>query len=616
MQFADERPDGAASGSETVTDPTDAARETMQRLVREHPMPPDDAPEANATADVAETGQPDSSTTDSGGASIYGGRSVVGLDVGTRTLKIVHLQTSGTGIRLVNAAVRYLPPPSDPERLDAVSETVEAFIASAKPRIKAACCALAGEGVATICCTMPKMGEKDLANALRWKVAEDNAVDAERSTVGFYALDKKRTTGNSALVVAAAPSHIGRLDALFSNDTPRLSLVISEPLAVDNVVAAAYHTEERGPVAVLDIGTTAAKLTITGRNGLEFTREIPVGGDTVTAALAGTVTLDSGPVEISRQAAEQLKRKYTVGDTGLVEAAGVVLPANRLLGAIRPVLERLASEIVRSSQFYAQSHGLAKIESLFICGGGATLGGLADYFTKETRIPATVLDPWRTLGFEMPPDLDADPALFAVATGAAIHDSSRINLLPAHIRARRVISAVRTISLVVTAVAFLALAGLSWTARQQAVELRKVEELKRESSAPMERMAKTIALAQDYERALVKRKKILNALGVGRAVHAAVVKELSNIMPEGTYLRSLGFGVNKGVREMRLVVDVYEMSSASVVRLKQRLVAALEDSPFFVNVSFSPLNNPASKDGRSPDESLQLACQVLGFPGD
>ena len=67
---------------------------------------------------------------------------------------------------------------------------------------------------------------------------------------------------------------------------------------------------------------------------------------------------------------------------------------------------------------------------------------------------------------------------------------------------------------------------------------------------------------------------------------------------------------------MRLVVDVYEMPSASVVRLKQRLVAALEDSPFFVNVSFSRLNNPASKNGRSPDESLQLTCQVLGFPGD
>ena len=615
MQFADERPTGSTPGSETVTDPTDAARETMLRLVRQHPMPPDaatPAPEPEAPAE-SPSGTP---AAEFSSPTIARGRSVIGLDVGSRTLKLVHLQPGGAGVRLVGAIEKELPPPSDPDRLDAVTKIVQAFAAAAKPRIKAACCAIAGDGAATVCCTMPKMAEKELANALRWKVAEDGSVDADRAIIEYYTVEGDRRSGQTQAVVAAVPPDIHRIDTVFHDDRPRLLAVITEPIAAANVLMASYRADERVPAAVLDIGAGASRLTIVGPHGIEFTREIPVGGDTVTAALAGTVTLDSGPVEISRQAAEQLKRNYTIGDTGFVEAAGVVLPANRLLGAIRPVLERLASEVVRSSQFYAQSHSLAKVEDLFICGGGATLGGLADYFTKETRISATILDPWRALGFEMPPDLDVDPALFAVATGAAIHDGSKINLLPAHIRARRMISAVRTVSLVVSAVAFLALAGLSWTARQQAVELRKVEELKHESSAPMERMAKTIALAEDYETALVKRKRILNALGVGRSVHAAVVKELSNIMPEGTYLRSLGFGVNKGVREMRLVVDVYEMPSASVVRLKQRLVAALEDSPFFVNVSFSRLNNPASKNGRSPDESLQLTCQVLGFPGD
>ena len=617
MGLTDDTLDGAAPKLETATDPAETARETGVRFIKEHPMPLDDeAPQTDSSDVTAEAPHPEPISTELGTATTLSGRSVLGLDVGTRTLKIVHLQPAGAGIRLLNVEVIPLPPPSDPERFTFAADAVQRFLTDAKPRVRTACCAIGGQGTATACCTMPKMSDKDLANALRWKIAEADSVDADHSTVDSYALDKKRTSGTSEFVVAAAPRDIGKLDAFFPNGNPRLALVVPEPVAIDNIVAATYHPQERGPVAVLDIGTSSARLTITGSHGLEFTRDIPVGGDTITAALAGTVTLADGPVEISRHTAEELKRKYAIGGADLVEAGGVVLPASRILGAIRPVLERLTSEVVRSVQFYGQIHGLAKVESLLICGGGAALSGLADFFSKETRIPTAVLNPWRALGVDVPPDLDADPALFAVATGAAIHDGSKLNLLPAHIRARRTISAVRTISLIVSAVAFLALAGLSYTAAQQAEKLRAVAQLKRESAAPVRAIARKVEIAQSYARALAKRKGILKALGAGRAIHAAVLKELSNIMPEGTYLRSLAFGTTKSVREVRLVVDVYAMPSAGTVRLKQRLIAALEDSPFFVNVSFSPLSSRASGDRRSPDETLQLACQVLGFPGD
>ena len=349
MGIADDKPNDAAPDPGTVTDPTDTARETILRLVKTHPMPRDDgATQAGDAEGNSGTRQSEPTSTGLGTATIFSGRSVIGLDAGARTLKIVHLQTAGAGIQLLNTKVSPLPPPSDPERFDAIAAAIQAFVGNTKTRIRRACYAISGEGVSTICCTMPKMSEKDLANALRWKIAEADSVDAERSTVGFYALHKKRRSGDSEFVVAAAPRDIGKADALFPDNNPRLELVVSQPVAIDNVVAATYHTEDRGPVAVLDIGTSSARLTITGLRGLEFTRDIPVGGDTITAALAGTVTLADGPVEISRQTAEELKHKYAIGGADLVEAGGVVLPASRILGAIRPDLERLASEVVRS----------------------------------------------------------------------------------------------------------------------------------------------------------------------------------------------------------------------------------------------------------------------------
>ena len=617
MGLADDTSDGAAPELTSVGEPAETTQETVVRFIKEHPMPRDDDAPQTAEPEIAtQTRNAEPASTDTWATPTLSARSVLGLDIGTRTLKLVHLQTTGAGIRVVDAMVTPIPPRSAPERSDAVAAAAQAFVADAKPKIKSACYAISGDGVATICCTMPKMSEKDLANALRWKIAEADTVDAEHSTVGYYALEKTRASGNSELVVAAAPLDIANADTLFRAAGPCLALVVSEGVAVDNVITASQQATQGGPVAVLDIGTSSARLTITGSRGLEFTRSIPVGGDTITAALAGTVTLLEGPVEISHHTAEYLKRNYTIGGGEPVEADDVVLPAGRVLAAIRPVLERLSSEIVRSVQFYGQSHELVKVEKLLICGGGATLGGLADFFTNETRIPTAVLDPWRSLDVDVPAGLDVDPTLFSAATGAAIHDRSRMNLLPPQVQARRTLSAVRTVSLITSGAMLLALACLSWTATRQAEALKAAAQQKRDSAVPMQAIAEKVATAQAYDHALGKRRAMLRELGVGRPIHAAILKELSNIMPEGTYLRSLSFGVPKGVRTVRMVVDVYAIPSANTVRLKQRLVAALEESPFFVNVSFSPLSSQASTDNRSPDETLEFSCQALGFPGD
>ena len=549
-------------------------------------------------------------------ASIHGSRSVIGLDVGTRTLKIVHLQTSGTGIRLVDAQTVDLPPKSDPERLEFVASSVRAFLAQAKPRVRAACCALSGEGVATVCCSMPKMGDSDLAEALRWKVADAASVEASDCIVGHYVLDSKSAGGNVDVVAAAVPHNVGQVDQLFDSDTPRLSVVISEPIAAENIVMAAYHAQEHGPVAVLDIGTTTCRLSVVGEKGLEFTREVPVGSDTITAALAGKVTLENETIDVSRATADQLKRLYTIGSSKSVTAMGVTLPGGRILASIRPVLERIGSEVVRSLQFYAQGHGLRKVDALFITGGGAALGGLPEYLSKETHITTARMDPWRMLGFDIAPDVAVEPALFAVATGAAIHNSSRINLVPAHIKARRTVHAIRAGSFIVSSCVILALAGLSWKANQNKAELERTLRVKQNATQPMEEAAVRIEVAKTFEAELARRKAILSSLGVGRPMHAAIFKELSNIMPEGTYLRSLSFSKSEGVRRVSLSVDVYSMQTVSSLRLKQQLIAALEDSPFFVNVSFRPTRGREQSAVRRPDEALELTCQVLGFPGE
>jgi len=613
--MANEAPPAGGPDAETVVEP-------MLRATPEPASPASPPAHPNTmtieTADASPLPASQASASDPkpelSNATLYGSRSVIGLDIGEQTLKLVHIHAASDGLRLGDATVTSLPPKSDPGRFDLIAKTVADFLTSAKPRVRTACCAMSGEQTATLCCSLPRMGDKDLAQALQWKIAEAASIDADRLIVGHSVVGTGHG-GNVDVVAAAVPTGLDRVDALFPRDNPRLSLVITEPLAVENVIRAAYHDQEHGPVAVLDIGGPGAKLTIIGETGLEFTRRLPVGGDAITAALAVKMTLDDQTVQISRQVAERLKKKYAIGQDAPVQSAGITVPATRILGAIRPVLERVASEVVRSLQFYAQTHNQAKVESLLLCGGGATLQGLDQYFTREARIPTTLLDPWRMLGCRVRHGVTVDPALFAVATGAVIHDGSRINLLPPRIRARRMISLVRASSILITAIATCALLGLSWVAHKQSAQLRAMLTEKQASTSPMQAIVDQIAAADAQRAELGRRQEILRLLGVGKPIHAAILKELSNVTPEGAYLRSLSFDDAHGVPEIRLLVDVYSMPGMTATRLKQRLIARLEESPFFVNVSFSPSAVHVDKGLRAPDEALELTCQVLGFPG-
>lgn len=550
-----------------------------------------------------------------GGLSLKRARSVLGMDVGARTIKLVHIHSTGSGLRVAGAAVFELPPPSDPNRFGAMARAVAGFVSRAKPGLRVARCALSGDGVATICSTMPRMPENELTEAMHWKLVEATSNRIDTAETGCHVLSTNEATGNIDIVAAAVPGDLGGVDTLFRSDRPRLGVVITAPLAAGTLLNTAFGTHDHSPVAMVDIGATSSRLSVVGPHGLEFTRSIPVGGDTITAALTGKMTIAEQMTDITREAAEQLKKQYRIGQREHVEAAGLVIPGSRILGAIRPALERLGTEIVRSLQFYTQSHNLRKVESVFICGGGAMLGGLAEYLTTETRIATRLLDPWRLLGIEVGPAVQLCPTLFAVATGAALHDGSQINLLPARVRAHRTVATIRTGALATTACAVLALVGLSWTAANQKAKLSNMLVQKQESTQSMERLAAKIATVNEYRTELARRQQLLNSLGVGRPLHAAVLKELSNIMPEGTYLRAVSFPESSGLRKVELDVEIYSMPHAGHILLKQRLLAALEESPFFANVSFAPANRQPAVQGRAADEALKLSCQLVGFPG-
>ncbi len=547
------------------------------------------------------------------------GKCVLGCDVGSRTLKMVLLRSMPDKIHLLDAECVDLPSSKDPDRFHRISKCIREFVRRQNPKPRTVSCIFSGNRVATVCCTMPRMDEKELRQAVEWKLAEETeGLDPDRFSIGHYTLNRSDSSNTIDVVAAAVPNSLDKLDTVFRARNGRLAAVLTEPIAIEAVVRTAYCRPDSGPVAVLDIGDRSSRLSVVGADGLEFTRNIPTGGDAVTTALAGKITLEGETIEISRLIAEQIKCHYAINQEDEVNVEGRSVPATRVLGAIRPALERLATETVRSLQFYSQTHNMAQVDHLLLCGGGATLSGLAEFLAQQTRVQTKMLDPWQALDIQVPDILESRaPAVFAAATGAAVHDPSRVNLVPDRIHLSRLISLIHNSSIAATVFVIAALCGLGWTAHRQRTSLQNSLEQRSVATAPLERIADNIAKAERYEIELEQRRALLQTLGVGRPMHSMILKELSNIMPEGTYLRRMSYETTGGLIKMRLVTDIYAMPAKSTQVLKQDLIRALETSPFFVNVSFQPAQI-SQDDGltREPDEQLELSCQVIGFRGE
>jgi type IV pilus assembly protein PilM len=137
--------------------------------------------------------------------------------------------------------------------------------------------------------------------------------------------------------------------------------------------------DQRGCVALLDLGHARTGIHLFQSRQLCFTREIAIGGRDLSQALADVLHLDS------RQA-DELKQRF-----GVADASAEGEKARQIL---EQALERIAVEVQRSFDYYQAQYRDAAFTAVRLCGGTARLPGIARYFSEALRLDASVDQPW------------------------------------------------------------------------------------------------------------------------------------------------------------------------------------------------------------------------------
>lgn len=160
--------------------------------------------------------------------------------------------------------------------------------------------------------------------------------------------------------------------------------VLIEP-SINSIARVLVATEEAHlPTLVVNIGPASTDIAVLEDKYVRITGSTSVGGNTFTLAIAKNMN-------ISLENAHQLKTL-----NGLHAGPR----QKRLLTALSPSLERIATEVERVSRYYHDRiNSDKKIEQLLVVGSGSNVPGIGDFMTNRLVMPARGALPWQNFDF-------------------------------------------------------------------------------------------------------------------------------------------------------------------------------------------------------------------------
>lgn len=240
---------------------------------------------------------------------------VLGLDIGTRFIKVAEVRLARGAISILNVAMRPTPPGvlSNSQILDPVGlgRAIRELLVLNRITTRKVIISLAGQSSVVVRpIDLPKMTRKELAQTMKFEVERHIPFAADEVIMDYSPLveaeDLPEDEGQMKVLLAVAQ------EELVNAYLKMLNVAGLQPAAMDVEILAAIralvdvHQDEGSyeeTVALVDIGACSTDISIITEGNLTFTRSVPIAGDSLTEAIADQLGR-------SFEEAEELKKEH------------------------------------------------------------------------------------------------------------------------------------------------------------------------------------------------------------------------------------------------------------------------------------------------------------------
>ena len=256
-----------------------------------------------------------------------------------------------------------------------------------------------GHSVFTRFVKLPPVSDDKVEQILSLEARQNVPWPLNEVSWDFKFVGDKKAVEREAVLVAMKYEALNPIHEIVSEAGIKAGGVDLAPMAIYNAFRYSYPEVDES-VVIVDLGARSTNLIFVEGQTM-FTRNLLVGGATVTSAVAKEFGLGFGD-------AEQQKCSH-----GFVALGGTVEdhsdPAMAALSkVIRNSMTRLHGEVLRTINFYRSQQGGSTPQRIFLCGGGAQMGYVAEFFQEKFKIPVEILNPLR--GVQLDRGVNAEAA--------------------------------------------------------------------------------------------------------------------------------------------------------------------------------------------------------------
>jgi len=343
-------------------------------------------------------------------------KSLVGLDIGSSSVKAVELKDlgKGRGFQLLNIGIEPLSPEAivDGAIMDSglVAETIQRLFTANRIKSQEVAISLSGHSVIIKKISLPQMTQEELSESIQWEAEQYIPFDVDDVNIDYQVLEGASLSGEGnmdVLLVAVKKDKINDYTTVLANAGKSAQVVDVDVFALQNAYEVNYDVPTDKVVALINMGAAVTNIAILQAGVSIFWRDITTGGNLFTEAI-------QKELNVPFDQAETLKKGQEVEGTS----------AERVPAILQAVGEQVGTEIQKTLDFFKATSSSDPVSLMILAGGASRTSNLATYLGQRFETHVEMLDPFKKVAVndrQFPLDrLEPLAACASVAVGLAL----------------------------------------------------------------------------------------------------------------------------------------------------------------------------------------------------
>lgn len=422
-------------------------------------------------------------------------QTTVTLNIGSQRISMAVFETSKSGglvLKAFDSSSLLADPATEAVRMPQTRLAIIELAQKLKVGKSKVRYAVSGQSVFTRFVKLPALDSDNIEQLVTFEAQQQLPFPIETVVWDYELLDSGAGEKEVALVAIKSDA-LDELNSCVIGAGLTTAEIDVAPMAIFNAFRHSY-ADVTEPVLLIDVGAkTSNLLYMEGKRF--FTRSIPVGGASLTTAIAKEYGINFAEAEGQKvtNGIVTLGGGHTNHLDEAVAALGTV---------IRNALTRLPTEIARTTNYYRSNHGGNAPRRIILAGGGANLPYAKEFFEEKLGLPVEYFNPMRNVmvGKGVNPEIIQKEAhMMGELVGLGLRgigkSSINIDLVPSSVEAERAAEKRRPILIAAAAVLVAGCAGFAvlsngaaGKAEEKLAELESKKTELEDSAGPIKRL--------------------------------------------------------------------------------------------------------------------------------